>query len=210
MYTAPQIVYAALNGLPQTRNALPGRCRLCGGNLIGEPVFWPSRAKDKWTSENLARDKSSAYICEPCSWAYGRPQLMTAAMGSNRGFVATVNEFRGFNSAASIIRALETVPAEPSVWLLKTGVIQKPVLFLPAVSYPPYLRVTFVEGDSCAREFIFRPEQLIDRFNEFSALPAGQRQKLARRSPADELVNWLVNVRQKEEKTNRKENSNAS
>jgi hypothetical protein len=127
---------------------------------------------------------------------------MSVAKGSNRGFMATLNEFKGFSTIKEILGKFNSLPEnEPMVWLLKTGNLQKPVLYLPSVSYAPYVRVTFVEGNAQAKELIFTPDQLfktLDLLGSFDESKKSDRMQFARRSPFLSFANWLVNAKNKE------------
>jgi len=204
MVSAVQIIYSAFNTRPLPPPKTKGVCRLCGGSLVGEAVLWRKRVRDSWTLEGQARCKQSAYICEACEWAYGAQ----AARGSvkpfagNRGFVARLEKLKKFKSIDEILEEIAAFSetTKPAVWLLKKGKVQQTALFIPAVSYPPYLRITFLDGDAKAREIIARPEQLLRMYNELSAIPVknGERYRFAERSPAGEFVSWLINARSRE------------
>jgi hypothetical protein len=203
--SATQIIYSAFIARPLPPRTVEGTCRLCGGDLIGETAVWARKAGSGWTAEGLARFKSSGVICEACSWAFSaqapnredRINIFSQEHGRNHGFVARPGVLVGFASINDVLAEIKKFRQVdgPSVWLLKTGKIQKPVLFSSAVSYPPYLRITFFDGDARAREIIARPEQILDLYAEIAAVAdSKERQRLAERSPAGEFVNWLVNA----------------
>lgn len=204
MASAVQIIYSAFNARPLPPPKTEGMCRLCGGSLVGEAVLWRKRVRDSWTQEGQARCKQSAYICEACEWAYGAQAARgpVKPFSGNRGFVARLEKLKKFKTINEILEEIKAFAktAEPAVWMLKTGKIQQSVLFIPAVSHPPYLRITFLDGDAKAREIIARPEQLLRMYDELSAIPVknGERYRFAERSPAGEFVSWLINARNRE------------
>jgi len=207
MASAAQIIYSAFNAKPLPPKTKEGVCRLCGGDLIGKTTLWKKRVSGNWTSEGQVRCKFSEYICEACEWAYGAKTLkpFAAEYGRNRGFVARLEKLTGFTSIDSILKEIVAFAQtmEPTVWLLKTGDIRRTVLFIPAVSFPPYLRITFLDGDARAREILACPKQILNMYNELVAIPInnGERHRLVKRSPAGEFVNWLINARNMETKT---------
>ncbi len=68
MLSGIQMIYQNEVGkkLPETTGE--GRCRICGGPLVGETVLSFKHLSDSWTDEGVAEDRSSPDLCEACAW----------------------------------------------------------------------------------------------------------------------------------------------
>lgn len=45
-----------------------GRCRICGGELLGDTTFSYSHISNSWTDEIIVEDRDSKHLCEACKW----------------------------------------------------------------------------------------------------------------------------------------------
>ncbi len=69
MLSGIQMIYQNEVGrkLSKTTNE-EGRCRICGGDLLGETVISRKHLSGSWTDENVIADPNSQLLCEACAW----------------------------------------------------------------------------------------------------------------------------------------------
>ncbi len=63
-----QMIYQNETGKKLTKGTEEGRCRICGGPLLGKTVVSLKHLSGSWTDENIIADPGSKYLCEACAW----------------------------------------------------------------------------------------------------------------------------------------------
>ena len=115
MLSAPQMIYKALYKRNLGINA-DGSCRLCGGPLLGNYQHCKELKWNNWLSESLIKDSTSVYICEACQKMRNFRDVGGIKIG--KGFIATEEQIKFFETASDALNALYNLPEPPFVRLL--------------------------------------------------------------------------------------------
>jgi hypothetical protein len=101
-----QLVWQSMN--PEKSLAVnDGRCRICGGVLLGTPLHMKDFYSNNWTTENYVRHRASKYVCQPCS---ENKHLYSKSLG--QGYLATRTGFTRFESLLDVEKAIACLPDE--------------------------------------------------------------------------------------------------
>jgi hypothetical protein len=131
MLSAPQIVYKALyNRNPAIDTG--GSCRLCGGPLLGDYRLYREFEWDNWTGESFNKDNTSVHICEACQKMRNFRDVGGIKVG--KGFIATEQQIKFFQSAADALAALYDIPEPPLVLAFIPYSTKAPLTFYLPVS----------------------------------------------------------------------------
>jgi hypothetical protein len=84
-----------------------GRCRICGGTLLGTPVHMKKFFSNRWTTENYIRYKASEYVCQPCN-----ENKSFYSKGIGYGYLATRTGYIRFESLLDVEKSLANLPNE--------------------------------------------------------------------------------------------------
>lgn len=132
MLSAPQMIYKALYKRNLGINA-DGSCRLCGGPLLGNYQHCKELKWNNWLSESLIKDSTSVYICEACQKMRNFRDVGGIKIG--KGFIATEEQIKFFETASDALNALYNLPEPPFVLAFIPYSSKAPLTFYLPVSY---------------------------------------------------------------------------
>ena len=132
MLSASQIIYKALYKADPSID-ISGRCRLCGGPLLGDYRSYNEFDWSKWTGESFNKDNTSIYVCEACQ--KNRNFRNTGDLKIGKGFVSTEKQIKFFQSPDDALSALYNLPEPPFVLAFIPYSTKAPLTFYLPVSY---------------------------------------------------------------------------
>ncbi len=204
--TASQIVFSGMvkKNLDVTED---GRCRLCGGVLLGNAVQAKKFYSDGWTDEAFIRDRNSNYICEPCNFLkkYYNQNL-------HRGLIATEHSFKMFETAQDILETLKKLPEDPFVLIFKTwgGTYRRHVIYFSPVNYNrEQVSALFIfhpwhshAGDNSmtACTMGFRAEKVLKLVEEYEKKDDVYQVNPMHHGPEEHLAAFIIGTRKRENK----------
>jgi hypothetical protein len=145
--TAPQLAWHVLASGKLTA-AREGRCRVCGGLLVGEAR--PFKPSDNWMDEHQCACKYSDFICAGCSWALQNRNLLSLSI-KRALLISPATGYRNYTDAeiSGLLADMRAGFAPPYLFFIreKRNAYKKHVILEATVSWGNPGYITLLTSD---------------------------------------------------------------